>query len=67
MSIAETPIAAIRAHHAAAGDGVHLIARHYRRGVRIDTQLHREAQPVYVARSTMQVTTPSRSRMPFAG
>src|SRR5215208_402692 len=52
---------------AAAGDGVHLIARHYRKGVRFDSHLHREAQPVYVARCTMHVPTPSRSRMPFAG
>jgi AraC-like DNA-binding protein/quercetin dioxygenase-like cupin family protein len=58
MSIAETPIAAIRAHHAATGDGVHLIARPYRKGVRLDTHMHREAQLVYAARGTMQVTTP---------
>ncbi len=58
MSIAETPITAIRAHHAATGDGVHLVARNYRKGVRLDTHMHREAQLVYAARGTMQVTTP---------
>ena len=59
MSIAETPIAAIRGgSHRATGDGVHLVARHYRKGVRLDTHMHREAQLVYAARGTMQVTTP---------
>ena len=58
MSIAETPIAAIRTSHHATGDGVHLLARHYRKGVRLDTHMHREAQLVYAARGTMQVTTP---------
>jgi AraC-like DNA-binding protein/quercetin dioxygenase-like cupin family protein len=59
MSIAETPIAAIRAQHTATGDGVHLVARNYRKGVRLDTHVHREAQLVYAARGTMQVTTPN--------
>src|SRR4030081_2529650 len=58
MSIAETPIAAIRASHCATGDGVHLVARNYRKGVRLGTHMHREAQLVYAARGTMQVTTP---------
>jgi AraC-like DNA-binding protein len=58
MSVAETPIAAIRTSHRATGDGVHLLARHYRKGVRLDTHMHREAQLVYAARGTMQVTTP---------
>src|SRR5260370_13613839 len=58
MSIAETPIAAIRGSHRTTGDGVHLVARHYRKGVRLDTHMHREAQLVYAARGTMQVTTP---------
>src|SRR6185295_8890197 len=40
------------------GDGVHLVARHYRKGVRLHTHMHREAQLVYAARGTMQVTTP---------
>jgi AraC-like DNA-binding protein len=59
MSIAETPIAAIKgASHRVTGDGVHLVARHYRKGVRLDTHMHREAQLVYATRGTMQVTTP---------
>src|SRR6202045_2770904 len=58
MSIAETPIAAIQGSHRATGDGVHLVARHYRKGVRLDTHMHREAQLVYAAKGTMQVTTP---------
>jgi AraC-like DNA-binding protein len=58
MSIAETPIAAISASHRATSDGVQLLARHYRKGVRLDTHMHREAQLVYAARGTMQVTTP---------
>jgi len=59
MNIAETPITAIQGgSHRATGDGVHLVARHYRKGVRLDTHMHREAQLVYAARGTMQVTTP---------
>src|SRR5437879_11475478 len=58
MNIAETPIAAIRGSHRATGDGVHLVARRYRKGVRLDTHMHREAQLVYAAKGTMQVTTP---------
>jgi AraC-like DNA-binding protein/quercetin dioxygenase-like cupin family protein len=58
MSIAETPIAAIRASHRATADGVRLVARNYKKGVRLGTHMHREAQLVYAARGTMQVTTP---------
>src|SRR3984957_4778570 len=58
MSIAETPIAAIRGSRRATSEGVHLVARHYKKGVRIDTHMHREAQLVYAARGMMQVTTP---------
>src|SRR5580692_10200305 len=58
MDIAETPIAAIWGSRPVADDGVHLVARHYRKGVRLDTHMHREAQLVYAARGTMQVTTP---------
>src|ERR1700692_3715720 len=58
MSIVETPIAAIKGDHASTGDGVHLVARHYRKAIRLDTHMHREAQLVYAARGTMQVTTP---------
>ncbi len=58
MSIDEMPIAAIRASHSTTGDGVHLVARTYRKGVRLGTHMHREAQLVYAAKGTMQVTTP---------
>jgi AraC-like DNA-binding protein len=59
MSIVETPIAAIIGGvHRATGDGIHMVARNYRKGTRLDTHMHREAQLVYAARGTMQVTTP---------
>jgi AraC-like DNA-binding protein len=58
MSIAETPIAPIRDGRTATGGGVHLVARRYRKGVRLDPHMHREAQLVYAAKGTMQVTTP---------
>jgi AraC-like DNA-binding protein len=58
MNIAETPIAAITGSRPATADGVHLVARHYRKGVRLDRHMHREAQLVYAAKGTMQVTTP---------
>src|SRR5438309_11995995 len=59
MSIAETPITGIKGgSHRATGDGVHLVARHYRKGVRLGTHMHREAQLVCAAKGTMQVTTP---------
>jgi AraC-like DNA-binding protein/mannose-6-phosphate isomerase-like protein (cupin superfamily) len=59
MTIAETPIEGIPGgNHRATGDGVHLVARNYRKGTRLDTHMHREAQLVYAAKGTMQVTTP---------
>ena len=58
MSIDEMPIAAIRGSHSTTGDGVHLVARNYRKGVRLGAHMHREAQLVYAAKGTMQVTTP---------
>src|SRR3954469_3432514 len=58
MSIAKTPIRDIRGIRPATADGVHLVARHYKKGVRLDTHMHREAQLVYAAKGTMQVTTP---------
>src|SRR6202790_4803936 len=58
MNIAETPLADILRGQRATGDGVHLVARTYRKGVRLGTHMHREAQLVYAARGTMQVTTP---------
>jgi AraC-like DNA-binding protein/mannose-6-phosphate isomerase-like protein (cupin superfamily) len=58
MTVAETPIAALLRGQHATGDGLHLVARTYKRGVRLGTHMHREAQLVYAARGTMQVTTP---------
>ena len=58
MNIAEKPIAAITGRRISTGDGIHMIANTYAKGVRLDTHLHREAQLVYAARGTMQVTTP---------
>src|SRR3979409_1137634 len=59
MSIAEPPIAAIRGgSHRTAAAGVVRVARHYKKGVRLDPHMHREAQLVYAARGTMQVSTP---------
>jgi len=58
MTIVETPIRTTPGEHRATGDGVHLVARQYKKGVRLDPHLHREAQLVYAARGTMQVTTP---------
>src|SRR6476660_6802693 len=58
MTIEEMPIAAIRASHRTTGEGVHLVAHRYKKGVRLDTHMHREAQLVYAAKGTMQVTTP---------
>ena len=58
MTVAEKPISAIIGRRISTGDGVHLVANHYRKGVRLDTHMHREAQLVYAAEGTMQVTTP---------
>jgi AraC-like DNA-binding protein/quercetin dioxygenase-like cupin family protein len=58
MNIAEKPIAAIVGRRISTGDGIHMIANTYAKGVRLDPHLHREAQLVYAARGTMQVTTP---------
>src|SRR5215472_9595256 len=58
MIIAEMPIADIQASQRATGAVVHLVARNYKKGVRLDPHMHREAQLVYAASGTMQVTTP---------
>ena len=58
MTIVETPIRTIPPDRRAAANGVHLVARHYRKGMRVDAHMHREAQLVYATRGTMQVTTP---------
>jgi AraC-like DNA-binding protein/mannose-6-phosphate isomerase-like protein (cupin superfamily) len=58
MNIAEKPIATLEGIQPPVTDGVHLVARRYKKGVRLDTHMHREAQLVYASRGTMQVTTP---------
>src|SRR3954462_14596313 len=58
MNIAEKPIAAIIGRLTSTGDGIHMIANSYQKGVRLHTHMHREAQLVFAAAGTMQVTTP---------
>ena len=58
MTIAEAPIHAIADDRRTTSGGVHLVERHYRKGTRLDTHIHRESQLVYAAKGTMQVTTP---------
>ena len=58
MTVAEPPLIAILRGHRSTGDGVHLVSRSYRKGLRLDPHMHREAQLVYAASGTMQVTTP---------
>jgi AraC-like DNA-binding protein/quercetin dioxygenase-like cupin family protein len=58
MNVVEKPIAEVRGRHRTTGDGVHLVAQNYAKGVRLEPHMHREAQLVYAARGTMQVTTP---------
>jgi AraC-like DNA-binding protein/quercetin dioxygenase-like cupin family protein len=58
MTVAEKPIAEVKGRHRATGDGVHMVAQSYRKGVRLDPHMHRESQLVYAAKGTMQVTTP---------
>ncbi len=58
MTVVEKPIAEVKGRHRATGDGVHLVAQTYRKGARLDPHMHREAQLVYAAKGTMQVTTP---------
>jgi AraC-like DNA-binding protein len=58
MNIAETPILSPPTAHRELVGGIHLVARDYRKGVRLGTHMHREAQLVYAAKGTMQVTTP---------
>jgi AraC-like DNA-binding protein/quercetin dioxygenase-like cupin family protein len=58
MMIVETPILPLSDRRRSTADGVHMLATRYRRGTRLDTHAHREAQLVYAAQGTMQVTTP---------
>ncbi|MGJ4943210.1 helix-turn-helix domain-containing protein [Bradyrhizobium sp. HKCCYLS1011] len=58
MTIVDAPIRALVPDRRAIQAGVHLVARSYRKGARLDPHRHREAQLVYAASGTMQVTTP---------
>jgi AraC-like DNA-binding protein len=58
MTIVDTPIKSIAPDRRVAAEGVHLVARSYAKGVRLDPHMHREAQLVYAVKGTMQVTTP---------
>ncbi|WP_315701070.1 MULTISPECIES: helix-turn-helix transcriptional regulator [unclassified Bradyrhizobium] len=58
MTIVETPIRPLVADRRAVQAGVHLVARSYKKGMRLAPHMHREAQLVYAASGTMQVTTP---------
>jgi AraC-like DNA-binding protein/quercetin dioxygenase-like cupin family protein len=54
----ETPTWTAGSNRSIAEPGVKLLALSYIRGARLDPHRHREAQLVYAARGTMQVTTP---------
>src|ERR1700760_1668270 len=58
MTVAERPLTITPGRHRTSGDGVHLVAVQYKKGTRLEPHMHREAQLVYAARGTMQVTTP---------
>src|ERR1700712_925654 len=58
MNIAQPPILSPPTAHRELVGGIHLVARDYRKAVRLGTHMHREAQLVYAAEGTMQVTTP---------
>ncbi|WP_426420038.1 AraC family transcriptional regulator [Bradyrhizobium genosp. A] len=58
MTVVETPILReVRGNHRSTA-GVHLVARDYPKGLRLDPHMHREAQLVYAAQGMMQVNTP---------
>ena len=57
MTVVETPIREVLGNHRSTA-GVHLVARDYPKGMRLDPHMHREAQLVYAVQGTMQVTTP---------
>ena len=58
MTIVETPIDTVLPDRRSPEDGVQLVASRYNKGTRLDPHVHREAQLVYAAKGTMQVTTP---------
>src|SRR5882757_4293587 len=58
MSVAKAPIRRPPGRRPAAAGGVHILARQYKKGTRLDPHMHRESQLVFATRGTMQVTTP---------
>lgn len=56
MTVAQTPMMALRDGPDRAG--VHLLAQSYPKGTHLGAHMHREAQLVFAATGTMQVTTP---------
>jgi AraC-like DNA-binding protein/quercetin dioxygenase-like cupin family protein len=58
MTIVEPPIRDIHPDRRTAEPGLHLVARSFGQGTRLDPHRHREAQLVYAISGTMQVTTP---------
>src|ERR1700727_3002197 len=68
MNIAEKPIAAIQGRRTSTGDGVHLVANHYKKAVRLHTHIHAEAQLVDAAKGPKKAPTPrGRGLGPPAG
>ncbi len=59
MTIVETPIRPLQPDRRTIEAGVHLVARSFPQGMRLDPHMHREAQLVYATSGTMQVTTPN--------
>lgn len=58
MTIVDTPILPLSERRRSTADGVHMLATRYGKGTHLNTHTHREAQLVYAAAGTMQVTTP---------
>ncbi|WP_315738626.1 MULTISPECIES: helix-turn-helix transcriptional regulator [unclassified Bradyrhizobium] len=58
MTVVDTPLKPLGADRVTTEPGVHLIARLYHKGARLDPHMHRESQLIYASRGTMQVTTP---------
>ena len=58
MTIVKPPIRPLHPDRRISEPGVHLVARSFTQGTRLDPHRHREAQLVYAISGTMQVTTP---------
>lgn len=58
MTVVETPMLREVQGNRRSTAGVHLVARDYPKGMRIDPHMHRESQLIYAAKGTMQVNTP---------